>query len=261
MKMNLQLFAGTQYLVKIYSNDGQTQLNSGGQIGAYPLGSNDTIYVTSTGVNNSSGEQTPCWTYSGNKIFVGLTATANSSTVDLPIGYSETLDDTITAFPTVEAGGYINLYIVEQETTFTYKHLLNNGNKIQVDSAIRDGNGLKIDTGYQKVLPTTSTAGKVLKSTSTAGTVEWGDDSNTNTWRPIKVNGTEKLTNSTSGNSLDLVAGSNVSLTESNGAVTISATDTTYVTNTTYNASTNKLATMADVPTITSTQVSITEVD
>lgn len=45
----------------------------------------------------------------------------------------------------------------------------------------------------------------------------------TNTWRPVKVNGVEKLTNSTSGNSLDLVAGTNVTLTESNGAVTISA--------------------------------------
>lgn len=82
--------------------------------------------------------------------------------------------------------------------------------------------------GKQNALPTTSTAGKVLKSTSTAGTVEWGDDNNTNTWRPVKVDGVEKLTNSTSGNSLDLVGGSNVTLTESSGAVTISATDTTY---------------------------------
>lgn len=51
-------------------------------------------------------------------------------------------------------------------------------------------------------------------------------DTDTNTWRPVKVNGTEKLTNSTSGNSLDLVAGTNISLSESSGAVTITATDT-----------------------------------
>ena len=50
----------------------------------------------------------------------------------------------------------------------------------------------------------------------------------TNTWRPVKVDGTQKLDNSTSGNALDLVGGTNVTLTESNGAVTISATDTTY---------------------------------
>lgn len=93
--------------------------------------------------------------------------------------------------------------------------------------------------GKQNALPTTSTAGKVLKSTSTSGTVEWGDDNNTNTWRPIKVDGVEKLTNSTSGNSLDLVGGSNVTLTESNGAVTISATDTTYESKTAAQGGTN----------------------
>ena len=80
----------------------------------------------------------------------------------------------------------------------------------------------------QDALPTTSTAGKVLKSTSTAGIVEWGDAPSSNTWRPIKVDGTEKLDSSTSGNALNLVGGTNVTLTENDGAVTISATDTTY---------------------------------
>lgn len=49
-----------------------------------------------------------------------------------------------------------------------------------------------------------------------------------NTWRAVKVNGTEKLSNLTSGNALDLTAGSNVTLSENNGVVTIAATDTTY---------------------------------
>lgn len=83
-------------------------------------------------------------------------------------------------------------------------------------------------SGKQDALPTTSTTGQVLKSTSTAGTVEWGSIPDTNTWRPIKVDGTEKLDSSISGNALDLVGGTNVTLTENNGAVTISATDTTY---------------------------------
>lgn len=61
-------------------------------------------------------------------------------------------------------------------TATTYKHLTTSDNKkIQVDSAIRDGNGKKIDTNYQTKLPTTSTAGKVLKSTNTEGMFEWGD--------------------------------------------------------------------------------------
>lgn len=45
----------------------------------------------------------------------------------------------------------------------------------------------------------------------------------TNTWRAIKVNGVQKLDNQISGNPLDLVAGSNITLTESSGAVTIAA--------------------------------------
>lgn len=57
----------------------------------------------------------------------------------------------------------------------TYKKILKDGSKVQVDSAIRDGNGAKIDTNYQKKLPTTTTANQVLKSTSTAGTYQFGD--------------------------------------------------------------------------------------
>lgn len=44
-------------------------------------------------------------------------------------------------------------------------------------------------------------------------------------YRPIKVNGTEKLSN-TSSTALNLVAGNNVTLSESSGSVTINATDT-----------------------------------
>lgn len=48
----------------------------------------------------------------------------------------------------------------------------------------------------------------------------------TNTHRPIQVNGTEVLGNNTT--ALNLKAGSNVSVTNSSGTVTISSTDTTY---------------------------------
>lgn len=43
------------------------------------------------------------------------------------------------------------------------------------------------------------------------------------TWRNIKVNGTEKLGTGTNTGALDLVAGSNITLTVNNGAVTISS--------------------------------------
>ena len=51
----------------------------------------------------------------------------------------------------------------------------------------------------------------------------------TNTHRPIQLNGTEILGNNTT--ALNLKAGTNVSLSNSNGTVTIAATDTTYSAN------------------------------
>ncbi len=50
--------------------------------------------------------------------------------------------------------------------------------------------------------------------------------SDTNTHRPIQVNGTQVLGDNTT--ALNLKAGSNVSISNSSGTITISATDTTY---------------------------------
>ena len=50
----------------------------------------------------------------------------------------------------------------------------------------------------------------------------------TNTWRTIQVNGTDILGSGTGTGKLNLKAGSNVSVTNSSGTVTIAATDTTY---------------------------------
>lgn len=63
----------------------------------------------------------------------------------------------------------------------------------------------------------------------------------TNTWRAIKVNGVQKLDNQITGNALDLVAGSNITLTESNGAVTIASSGTSYNTATSNTAGIVKL--------------------
>lgn len=117
------------------------------------------------------------------------------------------------------------------------QNAITNSNKLSAD-LIADGTTNKTVTatekstwnGKQDALPTTSTAGKVLKSTSTAGTVEWGDDSNSDTWRAIKVNGTQILGTGTNTNPLDLVAGTNIDLTNSNGAVTIKSKTFTEVT-------------------------------
>lgn len=53
----------------------------------------------------------------------------------------------------------------------------------------------------------------------------------TNTWRSVKVNGTQVLDGNITGNALDFIAGENVTITNNsnaNGSITISAKDTTY---------------------------------
>ena len=136
MKINLQLFAEV-FGLNIYSNDGLTELY------VYPnfLTRSDSFIVTSTGATISEGLGS--YTYSGDKIFKGFAISPNSSTVDLPINYSGTIDDLLTL-----TGGLavVELYIVETGTT--YKHILKDNAKVQVDSAIRDGNGRRIDTNY-----------------------------------------------------------------------------------------------------------------
>ena len=102
--------------------------------------------------------------------------------------------------------------ISENGTTLSNKYLGKTAKAADADKL--DGN----DSSYfQKALPTTSTAGKVLKSTSTAGTVEWADDSNTNTWRNVKVDNTEKLGTGTGTGALNFV-----SQNTNNGDVTFS---------------------------------------
>ena len=68
-------------------------------------------------------------------------------------------------------------------------------------------------------------AGDQLKYLKADG--NWGTPPNDNTYRAIKVNGTEKLSTSAT-TALNLAAGSNVSLSYADGTVTIAATNTTY---------------------------------
>ena len=66
------------------------------------------------------------------------------------------------------------------------------------------------------------TNGQVIKSNGTSA--YWASDTNTNTHRPIQVNGTQILGDNTT--ALNIASGSNVSLSNSGGTVTIAASDT-----------------------------------
>lgn len=59
-------------------------------------------------------------------------------------------------------------------------------------------------------------------------TVKIPASDNSNSWRKVQLNGTDKLGTGTGTNPLNLKAGTNVTITESSGTFTFAATDTTY---------------------------------
>ena len=141
--------AGDPNQMYIVSNDGTTQLATWDGTSYSPF------TVTSTGVKNS--QNTALYTYSGNDTFIGLATTVGATAPVYAIG------DTFTT----TAGSV--LYIVTAQV-ITYKKMTYDGNKVQVDSAIRDGNGVKIDTNYQK---------KHTTATATLSSSSWSSNTQT----------------------------------------------------------------------------------
>lgn len=110
---------------------------------------------------------------------------------------------------------------------FTYSNTASNPT-LNVNST-----GAKSIYRYGTTVPSTSAktswnAGAVVSFTYDGSAWimnDWLND-DTDTHRPIKMNGTQILASNTT--ALDLVAGTNVTLSNSSGAVTIAAKDTTY---------------------------------
>lgn len=116
--------------------------------------------------------------------------------------------------------------MAKQETTITNLKI-NRGTyeAIQANLSQIGENELIITTDKNVPIPDVNDAGKIIKIDSSG---DYELSAETDTWRNIKVNGTEKLGTGTNTGALDLQQGTNVSITESSGVVTISATDTTY---------------------------------
>lgn len=87
-------------------------------------------------------------------------------------------------------------------------------------SSITDGPALS------SAISTQTQSTKFLREDGTWSAPSYTTD--TNTWRKVQLNGTDKLGTGTNTNPLNLKAGTNVSITESSGTFTFSATDTTY---------------------------------
>ena len=100
-------------------------------------------------------------------------------------------------------------------------------NNLTVQTAV-PANAKFTDTTYSagSNITLTGTVFSLTKANVTGALGYTPPTADTNTHRPIQVNGTEVLGNNTT--ALNLKAGSNVSLSNSNGTVTIAATDTTY---------------------------------
>ena len=98
-----------------------------------------------------------------------------------------------------------------------------------------------INGSASDVVSAATILGNLTSSQVTAALGYTPSSTDTNTHRPIQVNGTQVLGDNTT--ALNLKAGANVSLTNSSGTVTIAATDTTYSVATT---SSNGLMSSAD---------------
>lgn len=106
---------------------------------------------------------------------------------------------------------------------------------LPVDGSANVGDTYKVieDGTYATVSAKVGDLFSCLTKTSVANTwvlIPSGDESFTDTWRGIKVNGTEKLASSITSGEVDFVEGSNVQITfdTTGNKIIISATDTTY---------------------------------
>lgn len=112
----------------------------------------------------------------------------------------------------------------------TFKGALS-GNASTATKATQDEDGNNIKANYAASI---SISGRTITLKNKNG-VQLGDtidipSDNTNTWRPIKLDGTEILGTATSTNALNLKAGTNISITNSSGTVTIATAITNNVT-------------------------------
>lgn len=127
--MNIQLFAGERVDVKIYSNDGLIKYYDA------ELNSDKDIIINSTGCSYDGNQ---IYTYSNVGRFLGLSTQPNATIPTYEIG--ESIDINVLDPNT--------FYVVEEAATL-YKKISVQQHKVQVDSAIRDGNGKRIDTNYE----------------------------------------------------------------------------------------------------------------
>lgn len=126
-------FAGFQAELNIYSNDGTTNLFS------IFIDASSNIEVTSTGMNIDGAS---AYTYAGDKVFLGFSNTANSTSATFSVGYTATAANIDTAY----------LYIVEGDPGYQVNLKSNDGTTIlsqnsTVDSVVVTSTGAQLKCG------------------------------------------------------------------------------------------------------------------
>lgn len=116
----------------------------------------------------------------------------------------------------VDADGNLTASTVSATTIISETFVKSGGTSVQYLMA--DGSVTTLTAGTNVTITKDNTTGVVTISAY---------DSDTNTWRPVKVNGNNFLGSGITTNALNLSAGTNVTLnTSTNGTITISANDT-----------------------------------
>ncbi len=162
----------------------------------------------------------------------GIAASANNYSMGIGIDGGEA--SSVTSGNSIDLVGGSNVSLVQDGNSITISSTDTNTDTNTVTQIRRDNGGtyrtgnINLVGGTNVTISETSTGVFNISSTDT--------NTDTNTFRTVKANDGE--TTSTLGDSetLEIKAGTNVSLTESAGVITISSTDTNTDTNTTYSA-------------------------
>ena len=133
------------------------------------------------------------------------------------------IDDSTTSATSVWSSSKVNNEITNLPNPMIFKGTLGTGGTIQTlptASSSNEGYTYKVITAgtYASI---SAKVGDVFVSNATEWVLIPAGDEDSDTWRNIKVNGTEILGSAISTGALDLVAGNGITLTNNNGAVTI----------------------------------------
>ena len=137
------------------------------------------------------------------------------------------IDDSTTSATSVWSSSKVNNEITNLPNPMIFKGTLGTGGTIQTlptASSSNEGYTYKVITAGTYASQSAK-VGDVFVSNATEWVLIPAGDTDSDTWRNIKVNGTEILGSAISTGALDLVAGNGINLTNNAGAVTIDSTE------------------------------------